>query len=65
MERYFRAVNDKQLGICLRMLYAEEQLNPFVKVVLNEKDKIEFYIRINADEQLYDELIERYKILIS
>lgn len=64
MERYFRAVNDKQLGICLRMLYAE-QLDPFVKVVLNEKDKIEFHIRINADEQLYDELIERYKILIS
>ena len=64
MERYFRAVNDKQLGICLRMLYAE-QLDPFVKVVLNEKDKIEFHICINADEQLYDELIERYKILIS
>lgn len=64
MERYFKAVNDKQLGICLRMLYAE-RIQPFIDTVLNDKDKIEFHISIDADEQIFNKLDERYKILIS
>lgn len=64
MKQHFRAVNDKQLGVCLRMLYAEK-LQPIVETVLNEKGKIEFHIRINSDEQTFDDLNERYKILIS
>jgi hypothetical protein len=40
---YFLAVNDKQLGICLRMLYAEK-IRGFVETVMNEKGKIEFHI---------------------
>lgn len=38
---YFLAVNDRQLGTCLRMLFAEK-LQPAVQTVLNEKGKIEF-----------------------
>lgn len=64
MEQYFRAVNDKQLGVCLRMLYAEK-LQPFVETVLNEKGKIEFHISISSNDQVFDDLNERYKILIS
>lgn len=60
----FRAVNDKQLGICLRMLFAEK-LQGFVEVVKNDKGKIEFHISINADDNLFEELKERYEILIS
>lgn len=60
----FRAVNDKQLGICLRMLFAEK-LQGFVEVVKNDKGKIEFHIGINADDNLFEELKERYEILIS
>ncbi len=61
---YFLAVNDKQLGVCLRMLYAEK-IRGFVDVVMNEKGKIEFHISIAAEDGLFEELRERYQILIS
>lgn len=61
---YFQAVNDKQLGVCLRMLYAEK-IQPFVKTTMNEKGKIEFHISVNADQQTFEVLRERYEILIS
>lgn len=62
--RYFLAVNDKQLGICLRMLYAEK-LQPFVETVMNDKNKIEFHVTITTDDEHLSELLERYNILIS
>lgn len=61
---YFLAVNDRQLGTCLRMLFSEK-LQPAVQTVLNEKGKIEFHISIAADQEVFEELNERYKILIS
>lgn len=61
---YFLALNNKQLGICLRMLYAEK-IQGFVETVMNGKGKIEFRISIPADNDLFTELDERYKILIS
>ena len=45
---YFLAVNDRQLGTCLRMLFAEK-LQPAVQTVLNEKGKIEFHISFEED----------------
>ena len=64
MDYYFTAVNDKQLGICLRMLFADN-IQGFVKTIKNSKNKIEFHISINADEELFKELDERYKIMRS
>lgn len=61
---YFLAVNDRQLSTCLRMLFAEK-LQPAVQTVLNEKGKIEFHISIAADQEVFEELNERYKIMIS
>lgn len=61
---HFKAVSDKQLGVCLRMLYAEG-IQGSVKVVLNDKDKIEFHVEINADQETFERLDERYKILIA
>lgn len=61
---YFLAVNDKQLGICLRMLYADK-IRGFVETVMNEKGKIEFHISIAASPDMFEELRERYQILIS
>ena len=52
---YFLAVNDRQLGTCLRMLFAEK-LQPAVQTVLNEKGKIEFHISIAADQEVFEEL---------
>lgn len=61
---YFLAKNDKQLGICLRMLYADK-IQPFVKIVMSEKGKIEFHVKIQADDDVFQMLDERYKVLIS
>lgn len=59
---YFLAVNDRQLGTCLRMLFAEK-LQPAVQTVLNEKGKIEFHISIAADQEVFEELNERKQCL--
>lgn len=61
---YFRATNNKQLGICLRMLFAEG-IQGNVKTLINEKQRVEFHITANVDEQMFKELIARYEILIS
>ena len=62
--KYFLAINDRQLGTCLRMLFAEK-LQPVVQTVMNDKGKIEFHISIPANEDVFEELDERFKILIS
>ena len=64
MDDYFKAVNDKQLGICLRMLYAEK-IQGFVETVKNSKGKIEFHISIDANEEIFEHLYELYETLIS
>lgn len=61
---YLLATSDKQLGICLRMLYAE-RIQPIVQTVMNGKGKIEFRIRVAADEDKFAMLEERYRVLIS
>lgn len=61
---YFLAINNRQLGTCLRMLYAEE-IPPYVKTVLNGRGKIEFHISIETDRETFEKLNERYRILIS
>lgn len=62
--KYFLAINDRQLGTCLRMLFAEK-IQPVVQTVMNDKGKIEFHISIAADEEVIADLRERYTILIS
>lgn len=44
---------------------SREKLQPAVQTVLNEKGKIEFHISIAADQEVFEELNERYKIMIS
>lgn len=61
---YFLAVSNRQLGICLRMLFADG-IQGYVETVLNEKGKIEFHISIPDDNELFEKLNERYEILIS
>jgi hypothetical protein len=62
--KYFLAVNNKQLGLCLRMLYAKK-IQGFVETVMNSKGRIEFHISIAVDDDLFEKLNERYRILIS
>ena len=62
---HFKAKNDKQLGLCIRMLLAENFDNLYVKPILNDKHKVEFIVSINADQETIEMLQERYEILIS
>jgi len=61
---YFLAINNKQLGTCLRMLFAEE-IQGTVKTVMNGKHRIEFHIYINVDDELRERLASRYETMIS
>ena len=59
----FSAKGSRQLDICLRMLY-DAGYEFFVKIVKNEKDKIEYRISIVADEEAYQTLSKRFRNLI-
>lgn len=60
----FLAKNPKQLDICLKMLYSEH-VSFAVAVTETTKKKIVYEITANADEQLIEGLMEKYRILIS
>lgn len=62
--RSFMAKNPKQLDLCLRLLYFEKV--PFlVEVCETNKKKIAYEIKVEVTEQKMDELVEKYRILIS
>ena len=61
----FKAVNDKQLGTCLRMLSAENVNPAIVESVLNDKGKMEFYISTNISAEEFEKLLKQYETLIS
>lgn len=60
---YFLAKSDRQLGICLRMLYANG-IQGHTSTVLNSMMRIEFHVTITEMER-FDELLEKYLIQIS
>lgn len=59
---YLLARSDRQLGICLRMLYDEGLV---VESVINAKNRMEFHVKVMADEATMAKLNERYQTLIS
>jgi len=56
------ARNPKQLDLCLRLLYSEG-VGFTVSIVENEKRKIMYSIYVNADQDIFDKLEEKYRIL--
>lgn len=60
---YFLAKSDRQLGICLRLLYANG-IQGHVTTVMNSKMRIEFHITITETER-FAELDAQYRIQIS
>lgn len=61
---YFLAINNKQLGVCLRMLYANGYQGS-VETVMNSKHRIEFHISIAVSNERFQELDAVYRTLIS
>jgi len=62
---YLLARSDRQLGICLRMLYDEGYKGLVVESVINAKNRMEFHVKVMADEATMAKLNERYQTLIS
>lgn len=65
MSQFFLAKNDKQLGICLRLLLAEGINGIMIEQSINERNKVEFHISAGMDGQTFDMLSKKYRILIS
>lgn len=63
-DRKLIAKNDRQLGTCLRYLFAKEEL--FVVTVNRaENGKVYFAIEVFVEPGHFDELKNEYEILIS
>lgn len=59
----FIAKNDKQLGLCLKLLYSE-QVDSQVKLILTEKNRVNYLITVTVDDEAWVKLDSMYKILI-
>ena len=58
-------ISDHQLGMCLRMLYAEGIRGPLpVHSAKNEKGKMEFLVTVPVDDAQFEVLERRYQTLI-
>ena len=62
---YLLAKSDRQLGICLRMLYDEGYKGLVVESVINAKNRMEFHIYVDTDADTMERLNARYQTLIS
>lgn len=59
----FIAKNDKQLGLCLKLMYAE-QVDCNVELELNGKNRVIYMIHVDVSCDAYAELEAKYRILI-
>ena len=67
---YLLAVNDTQLGIAFRLLYAEGlkgsvDVDTFGIGYEGEIEALAFKIRVDADHEKFKEISKKYKILIA
>lgn len=58
------AKNDKQLGLCLRLMHAEN-VDFFVRVHETGKGKIYFGVSVKTDNHRFSEIAEKFRILTS
>ena len=59
------AKSDRQLGMCLRMLYDEGLTGPLeIKSAINSKGKIEFRVVIPVEDAEFEKLKRRFETMI-
>lgn len=61
---YILAKNDKQLGICLRMLFPKQKrfkINP----VMNDRGKMEYHVYVDLDDERFEYYQRTFNTLIS
>ena len=59
------AKNDKELDICLKMLYSKGLNNFPITVAETEKGKIYFEVPFSVTDETFEKLEQTYKILIA
>lgn len=61
---YILAKNDRQLGVCLRILFPEQKhfkINP----VINEHGKMEFQVYVDLNQERFEHYQNAFQTLIS
>lgn len=59
------AKSDRQLGMCLRMLYDEGMPGPLdIHSEINDKGKMEFRVLLPVDDETFERLQKRFETMI-
>lgn len=59
------AKSDRQLGMCLRMLYDEGMPGPLdVHSEINDKGKMAFHVLLPVDDETFERLQKRFETMV-
>ena len=58
------AKSDRQLGMCLRMLYNEGLTSLDLHSEINKKGKMEFHVLLPVDDETFERLQNRFETMI-
>ena len=57
------AKSDRQLGMCLRMLYNEGMPRLNIHSEVNDKGKMEFHVLLPVDDETFERLQKRFETM--
>lgn len=57
------AKSDRQLGMCLRMLYDEGMPHLDLHSEINDKGKMEFHVLLPVDDETFERLQKRFETM--
>ena len=57
------AKSDRQLGMCLRMLYDEGMPKLDLHSEINDKGKMEFHVLLPVDDETFERLQKRFETM--
>ena len=58
------AKSDRQLGMCLRMLYDEGMPCLDLYSEINDKGKMEFHVLLSVDDETFERLQKRFETMV-
>ena len=58
------AKSDRQLGMCLRMLYDEGMPKLDLHSEINDKGKMEFHVLLPVDDETFERLQKRFEAMV-
>ena len=58
------AKSDRQLGMCLRMLYDEGMPRLDLHLEINDKGKMEFHVLLPVDDETFERLQKRFETMM-